>query len=75
MKYNKGVQTEIDASYLYGKLADNESDSIIANVYRQMSEIEKGHATAFLKNSGNGEAVIAPSWRARTLNFIGRLFG
>lgn len=75
MKYNKGVQTEIDASYLYGKLADNENDATIAHVYRQMSEIEMGHATAFLKSSENGNAVIGPSWRARTLNFIGRVFG
>lgn len=75
MKYNKGVQTEIDASYLYNKLAEHESDNTLANVYRQMSEIEKGHASAFLKGAANGEDNLQPSWRARTLNFIGKVFG
>jgi VIT1/CCC1 family predicted Fe2+/Mn2+ transporter len=75
VKYNRGIQTEIDASYLYKKLADQESDTTIAEVYRQMSEIEKSHAAAFLKNTGSGELMITPSWRALTLNFIGRLFG
>lgn len=75
MKHNKGVQTEIDASYLYKKLAEHESDKTLANVYLQMSEIEKGHAAAFLKGDATGEDGLQPSWRARTLNFIGKLFG
>lgn len=75
MKNKKGVQTEIDASYLYQKLAEHESDSTVANVYRQMSEIEKGHAIAFLKNDGAGKNDFLPSWRAKTLNLIGRIFG
>ena len=75
MKHKKGVQTEIDASYLYAKLAEHESDSIIANVYRQMSDIERGHAAAIMKNDGTGDAITRPSWRARTLNLIGKVFG
>lgn len=38
---NSSIQTEIDASYLYAKLAANESDVAVANVFKQMSEIEK----------------------------------
>ena len=75
MKNKKGVQTEIDASYLYEQLAEHESDNTIANVYRQMSEIEKGHAAAFLKGDATGEVGLSPSWRARTLNLIGKIFG
>ena len=75
MKFKKGVQTEIDASYLYKKLAEHEDDSTIASVFRQMSEIEKGHAAAFIKKNENKEVIISPSWRARLLNFIGRVFG
>jgi hypothetical protein len=37
----KSIQTEIDASYLYGVLADKEEDAVIAGVFRQMSEIER----------------------------------
>ena len=41
---NKNIQTEIDACFLYQKLALHETDATIANVFRQMSEIEKGSA-------------------------------
>lgn len=73
---NKNLQTEIDACYLYQKLADHEKDPVIANVFRQMSEIEKGHATVFAKKVNiNPEDLIQPSWRAKTLNTIGKIFG
>ena len=73
---NKNIQTEIDACFLYGKLAEHETDPTIANVYRQMSEIENGHATAFAKKDNiSTEDLTKPSWRAKTLNTIGKIFG
>lgn len=73
---NKNLQTEIDASFLYTRLAEVEEDSAVANVYRQMSDIEKGHAEAFLKKMNNGSVVLPPpSMRAKTLDLIGRIFG
>jgi len=72
----KHIQTEIDACFLYQKLAENETDITIANVFRQMSEIEKGHAEAFaMKENINLSNLIQPSWRARVLNTIGKIFG
>lgn len=72
----KNIQTEIDASYLYQKLAENESDETIVNVFAQMSAIEKGHAEAFALKSGmSTKDLMQPSWRAKTLNLIGRIFG
>ncbi len=72
----KAIQTEIDASYLYQKLAENEKDTVIADVYRQMSGIERGHAEAFAKKAHiNVENLMQPSGRAKTLNLIGRIFG
>lgn len=72
----KHIQTEIDACFLYRKLAENEPDATIANVFRQMSEIEKGHAEAFAKRENfRTDNLIQPSWRARLLNTIGRIFG
>ena len=72
----KNIQTEIDASFLYEKLAEHESDETIANVYKQMSEIEKGHAKAFaVKANIPFEDLAQPSWRAKTINAIGRIFG
>lgn len=72
----KSIQTEIDAAYLYQKLADQEEDATIAHVYREMSAIERGHAEAFAKKQNLDLAhLMTPSWRARTLNRIGKLFG
>jgi len=73
---NKNLQTEIDASFLYQKLADNESDETVAHVFRQMSEIETSHARAFAKASKTGLTELPnPSIQARTLNVIGKIFG
>ena len=73
---NKNIQTEIDACFLYQKLADQETEATIANVFRQMSEIEKSHAEAFAKKENiSFENLMQPSWRAKTLNIIGKIFG
>ncbi len=72
---NKSIQTEIDACYLYRKLAENESDQAVAHVFRQMSEIEQSHAEAFARRVNLPvENLIQPSWRAITINLIGRIF-
>ena len=72
----KNLQTEIDASYLYKKLAENESDETIANVFRQMSEIETSHALAFARTVIPGVTELpGPSIQARALNAIGKTFG
>ncbi|MDO1449267.1 VIT1/CCC1 transporter family protein [Rhodocytophaga aerolata] len=70
------IQTEIDAWFLYQQLANQETDETISSVYRQMSAIEKGHAEAFAKKKNIPLAtLLQPSWRAKTLNIIGKLFG
>jgi len=74
---NKNLQTEVDASFLYNKLAEGEPDKTVASVFRQMSEIEKGHAEAFVKKITPGKTVTmpAPSVRAKMLNLVGKTFG
>lgn len=73
---NRSLQTEIDASFLYQKLAEHETDTTIANVFRQMSLIEKKHAEGFAtKENISLENLMHPSWRAKTINAIGRIFG
>jgi vacuolar iron transporter family protein len=72
---NKSLQTEIDACYLYRKLAENEDDMAVANVFYQMSEIEQSHAEAFARKMNFPiENLIKPSWRAKTINLIGKVF-
>jgi rubrerythrin len=72
----KNIQTEVDASFLYALLAEHESDENVANVFRQMSEIEQGHAIAFMKkNNLDLSKLPEPSGRAKTLKFIGKVLG
>jgi VIT1/CCC1 family predicted Fe2+/Mn2+ transporter len=72
----KNIQTEVDAAHLYGVLADSEKDQAIADIFREMSGIEEGHAKAFAKKNGLSEAQLPkPSWRARTLVRIGKIMG
>jgi VIT1/CCC1 family predicted Fe2+/Mn2+ transporter len=70
------IQIEIDAWYLYAKLAEHESDPLVAHVFEQMSEIEKSHAVEFANSINMSfESICTPSWRAKTLNRIGMIFG
>ncbi|MDZ4809459.1 MAG: VIT1/CCC1 transporter family protein [Bacteroidota bacterium] len=72
----KNIQTEVDASFLYNLLVENEKDKNVATVFHQMSEIEKGHAIAFAnKNNLDSSKLPLPSRRARTLKLIGKVFG
>ena len=72
----KNIQTEVDASFLYNLLAENESDENVAAVFKQMSEIEMSHAIAFAAKHALAEADLPkPSGRAKTLRLIGKLFG
>lgn len=72
----KNIQTEIDACYLYRVLAKNEKDEAVANIFFTMSEIEQSHAEAFARRENiPTENLIQPSWRAKTLQLIGRVFG
>ncbi|HRI32397.1 MAG TPA: VIT1/CCC1 transporter family protein [Saprospiraceae bacterium] len=72
----KNIQTEVDASFLYKVLADNESDANVAEVFRQMSEIEHSHAIAFMKaNHLDLSKLPLPSNRAKILRTIGKVFG
>lgn len=73
MKQNN-IQAEVDASFLYRILAERESDPTLANVFRQMSIIENNHIEAFRKR-GALEDIPLPSWRARVLNLVGKVFG
>jgi vacuolar iron transporter family protein len=73
---NSSLQTEIDASYLYAQLALHEEDPTLVNVFQQMSEIERGHAEAFARANGIAlETIDKPSWRAKTIHTIGKVFG
>ena len=72
----KNIQTEVDASFLYKILADHEEDPNVASVFRQMSEIEHGHAIVFMKkNNLDTSKLLPPSTKAKILQTIGKIMG
>ena len=72
----KNIQTEVDAAFLYGLLAENEKDADVAEVFRKMCEIENSHAEAFMKKNNLETSVLpSPSGRAKMLKLIGKIFG
>lgn len=72
----KNIQTEVDASFLYSHLAENEEDAMTAKIFKDMSEIEGSHAIAFLNKNGLGiDQMPKPSWRARTIVRLSKFFG
>jgi len=76
--FSASVQTEVDAAFLYERIATAESDSGIAHIFRQLSEIEHGHAEKMLERmqeQGMQGTLPPPSWRARVLDRIGKMFG
>jgi len=76
--YSSSVQIEVDAAFLYQKIAEAETDPGISNVFRQLGEIEGGHAAKMLEGlakDGINVPMPPPSWRAKVLDRIGKIFG
>jgi VIT1/CCC1 family predicted Fe2+/Mn2+ transporter/rubrerythrin len=75
---SESLQTEIDASYLYTKLAEAENNVAVAKLYHELAAIEISHADAMVKSYKEKGIVIElpqASWRAKVLNRIGKIFG
>ena len=74
----ESLRTEVDAAFLYDRIAAQEKDPRIARLFHEMAAIERGHAAhAFeaLHRAGVLSTMPGPSWRARTLDRIGRVLG
>ncbi|MCC7504146.1 MAG: VIT1/CCC1 transporter family protein [Saprospiraceae bacterium] len=72
------LQTEVDAAFLYRKIAAAEDDKGIAAVFENLADIEAehaGHMLTHLRQQLPDLALPEPSWRARTLNRIGKVLG
>jgi vacuolar iron transporter family protein len=71
-------QDESDASYLYGILAELESDPKRASVFGKLRDIEVEHARIWanlLQEHGRPPGTFRPSARARILALLGKRFG
>jgi len=77
-KHLTGLQTEVDAAYLYNRVADTEEDPAIARLFRDLAAIEQDHADhmlAHLQAQGVPAKLPGPSGRARFLNRLGKILG
>lgn len=76
--FSASVQTEVDAAFLYEKIAGAEQDPGIAAIFQSLAEIEHSHAAKMLERlqqDGIPFVLPQPSWRAQVLNRIGKIFG
>jgi VIT1/CCC1 family predicted Fe2+/Mn2+ transporter len=74
----EAVQTEVDAAFLYRKVAASQRDAHLQEVFTELAELEERHAQeAFelLQEKGYEGVLPKPSVRARILNALGRFFG
>jgi VIT1/CCC1 family predicted Fe2+/Mn2+ transporter len=77
-RYRENLQAEVDSAAQYHALAQAESRSTVAEVYRKLAAAEEKHAAfweARLEKAGARRRPRAPSWRARTLIWIARRLG
>ncbi|MFB3852620.1 MAG: demethoxyubiquinone hydroxylase family protein [Vicinamibacterales bacterium] len=77
-RYRANLQDEIDSAALYLQLAGREPDPQIAEVFRRMAAMEEKHARFWeekLRAAGVKPGPWKPSWRSRTLAWLGARFG
>ncbi|WP_439883465.1 VIT1/CCC1 transporter family protein [Pontibacter sp. MBLB2868] len=77
-KYTDSLQTEVDAAFLYNRVADAESVPAIADMFRELGGIEHEHAAKMIERfsrEGKKVELPTPSWRARVLDKIGKVLG
>ncbi|TMC87375.1 MAG: rubrerythrin family protein [Chloroflexi bacterium] len=70
--------SEQEGVYLYSKLAEIESDTHLAELYRRLAAIEQRHADLwkdYLSRAHATSPTYTPSWRIRTLLWLARRLG
>jgi VIT1/CCC1 family predicted Fe2+/Mn2+ transporter len=76
--YRANYLAEQEGSYLYRKLAQAESDTHLAEIYRRLAAIEQRHSDlwkGYLTGAGETLPTYSPNWRTRTLLWIARRLG
>src|SRR5258706_672335 len=77
-RYRQNYLSEQEGVYLYHMLADAESDTHLAELYRRIADIEQRHADiwkSYLTKAGATLPNYSPNWRIRTLGWIARHLG
>lgn len=78
-KWQHHLQDEVDAAYLYRRLAQAEPDAGRREIYLRLAEVEDKHVQQWLKLLRGAREEIAadqqPSRRARLMGWLARRFG
>ena len=77
-RYRANYLSEQEGAYLYNKLAETESDTHLATLYRRLASIEQRHSDLwkdYLTRAGATPPPYTPKWRIRTLLWIARRLG
>ncbi|MGZ3807525.1 MAG: VIT1/CCC1 transporter family protein, partial [Bacteriovorax sp.] len=78
VRYLTNWQNEIDSAAQYHELAKAESNAQIAKIYERLAKEEETHINFWEKQLKKNDVVFPkrkPSWRARTLIFLAKIFG
>ncbi len=76
--YRKNFEDEKGSAAIYATLADVEKNEKLKEVYERMAASEHKHAlhwAKLIKEASGSEPVWKPSWRVRSLIWLGRRFG
>ncbi len=77
-RYRTNYLSEQEGVYLYSKLAEAESDTHLAELYKRLASIEQRHADLWkdrLSSAGVTPPTYTPNWRIRTLLWLARHLG
>jgi vacuolar iron transporter family protein len=77
-RYRANLQDEIDSAALYRTLAEIETQSQLAEVYRRLAMVEERHARFWeqrLQAASQPVPPRRPRWRSRALSWLARHFG
>ena len=74
-KHQQHAQTELDAHYLYSKIAELETNHIRKEIFSSLAKIEYKHFIVSLSDTGLSHEDFSPSLRAKSLVFVAKRFG
>lgn len=77
-RYQRNLAAERNAALLYTRLAESETNTSLATLYRKLAETEGQHAQFWeerLRAAGAPVPTFRPDWRTRVLSFLAARFG
>lgn len=77
-RYRENYLSEQEGVYLYRMLAEAESDTHLADLYRRLADIEQRHSDlwkGYLTGAGETLPAYTPNWRIRALVWIAKHLG